>query len=419
MHVAALAASVAFRAGTNPFNASARQELRPWATAPLRCRLLALTMPSITWRPWLRRGGAGLLLTLGIAYSAALAACGGEGKRHTSAQGLLDRAFRMPVRSADVSIDAQIEVQGVRGLDRPVRLEASGPYVNGTGGLPQLDVDLDVGVQGAGQTVQSGLLSTGDRAFLKFGGQYYEQPEADVRRANDQLGRAGEPGRGALPRLGLHPRRWVVGARREGRDQVAGVRTEHLSGRLDVRAMLTDLSRLAERSANAIGGSLVGPRRRLPLAGLHALEGAVEDAKVDVYVGSKDHLIRRLSTSLNATVPKRDRARLGGVRGGSLSLSLELADVNGRQEVEPPAKARPIAALTKQLGGLSGLGVAAIGKAPAGTRDGGARGGSARGGGAPPGGAPNPGSLRRYSACLDRTKPSDTRSLSRCADLLR
>ena len=44
-------------------------------------------------------------------------------------------------------------------------------------------------MDGAGQTIQTGFLSTGDRAFVKFEDVFYEQPAAEVRRANRMIAR--------------------------------------------------------------------------------------------------------------------------------------------------------------------------------------------------------------------------------------
>ena len=326
-----------------------------------------------------------------------------------------------------MTIDAQIAVDGLRGFERPVRIQARGPYIGGRRELPKLDVDLKIGAQGAGQTVQAGLLSTGERAFVKFGGEFYEQARADVERANRELRRGGRGGSGLLRDFGLDPRRWVVGARDEGVEKVDGVETRHVSGRLDTRSLFGDLNRLVERSANAIGGRDPGVPDPLSSEDIDRLAQIVRSPSFDVYVGKADDVIRRLSASLEVRVPEGDRAQVGGIESGSIRFSIELADVNGQQEVRAPAKSRPIGDLTKQLGGLGALG-AQTGQGSAGREPAvpGASGGSS---GAPapaePGAAAGPGSgpeaeaLRRYSKCLDDAGPDDTKALSRCAELLR
>ena len=356
-----------------------------------------------------------------MSCTAALAACGGD-EGNGDVEGLLDRAFRKSVRSADVKIDAQIAIEGLEGFDRPVRIQAAGPYVGGRGALPKLDIDLNFGAQGAGQTVQAGLLSTGDRAFVKFGGEFYEQERADVERANRELRRGGQGGGGSLRDFGLDPRRWVVDARDEGGETVDGVQTRHVSGRLDSRRLFRDLNSLVERSANAVGGRSPGVPDPLSSGDIDRLAQIVRSPSFDVYVGEDDDIIRRVSAGLEVRVPEADRSEVGGIESGSLRFSVELADVNGGQEVRAPASSRPIGDLTKQLGGLGALG-GQLGGPPGGTGSAGGTGGAeprgSGGTGTAPDDEPEVEALRRYSDCLDRAGPSDTKALSRCRRLLR
>ena len=330
----------------------------------------------------------------------ALGACGGgDSDNDRDAQALLDRAFAKSISSADLKVEAQLEVRGLEGLKGPIRMEASGPFKSGDGGLPELDIDVSLGAQDAGQTVQTGFVSTGDRAFLKFGGEFYEQPRADIARANRQLEQAGDSEQeSALNRLGVKPREWVAGAKMEGEDEVQGVPTEHLSAKLDVRRMLTDLNEAVEQSGQAVGGVAPGTPKPLTEDQLDELASAVKEPTFDVYVGKDDDIIRRVSANLEISIPEADRAQAGGIEGGSLRFSAEFADVNGDQAVEVPAKARPIADLASQLGGLSALGQ---GQGPGGPDDGGAE------------------SSQGYEDCLNKAPPGDTEALTRCAELLR
>ena len=360
-------------------------------------------------RPTTRRISAALLA---LTSAAALAACGGgDGRSEEDVESLLDRAFRQSVKSASVSIDAQLEVKGLQGLERPVRLEASGVYIGAKETLPKVDIDLRLGSQEAGQTVESGFLSTGDRAFLKFGGEFYEQPREDIARANRELRGAGDGGAGTLRDLGFDARRWVVDAQSEGEDEVAGVRTEHVSARLDSRAVFADLNKLVERSADAVGGITPGTPQPLTGQDLDKLTEVVKDPSFDVYVGAEDDIIRRISASFEITVPEADRARFGGIEGGTLRFSVELSDVNGDQSVEAPADSRPIEDLTTQLGGLGALGGQGLdGEAPA--PDGGGPSTS------PDTTVPGADALQEYAECLDQASPDDTDAIRRCRALL-
>jgi hypothetical protein len=344
-----------------------------------------------------------------------LPGCGG-GKSEEDVEALLDRAFRQSVESADVKLDAQLEVRGVQGLERPVRVEASGVYISAENTLPRTNIDLRFGSQDAGQTVESGFLSTGDRAFLKFGGEFYEQPRKDIARANRELRAGGDSGGGALSDLGLDPRKWVIEAKSEGEDEVSGVATEHVTAKLDSRAVFADFNELVSRSGNAVGGVTPGTPEPLTDSQLDRVAEVVKDPSFDVYVGKEDDVIRRVSANLEISVPEEDRASFGGIEGGTLRISVELSDVNGDQEVVAPAESRPIEDLTTQLGGLDALGGGqGTDEAPAPGDEGTA---TTPGTADEPAETPEAEALRLYSECLDQATPDDAAALDRCAALL-
>jgi hypothetical protein len=339
-----------------------------------------------------------------VLLALAVASCSGGGEE-TDAEALLDRAFNTELRSADARLEAEVDLEGSPLLDRPLRVQAAGPFRLNDGKLPSVDVELEVGTAGAGQTITTGFLSTGDRAFLKFQDVYYEQPRSEVRRANRALARY-KGRRSAFGALGLNPRSWLSEVQDEGQEEVAGVETRHLSGTLDVEALVLDVNRFLRRSRGAIAGA-TGERPPDPFSRAEAREIAevVKDPIFDVYVGARDHLVRRVSGRIELDVPPGEDSH--GIESGTIQFSVELSDVNGDQEIEAPAKARPMSKLTRSLGGglFPWLGV----------------GPQAPGGGDPSGGddaAPEAERFREYAECLDDARPEDTEALQRCAKLL-
>ena len=362
--------------------------------------------PGPTILPGVRR-----LVSLLLVASCVLAACGGEDDTD-SVENLLDRAFSGEIRSADLRLEAEIEMTGV--LDDPIRIEAEGPFRTNRDKLPSADIELRIGSDGGGQTVTSGVLTTGDRAFVKFQDVYYEQPAERVREANAALRRNSDgSGDRSLSELGLDPRSWLAEAEDEGDAEVSGVETRHVSGTLDVESLMRNLNQFVERSGSALGGAAgQSPPPRLSEADIRELTEAVQDPSFDIYVGKADDLIRRVSGRVEFEIPKRSRAGLGGLDGGSIVFSVELRDVNGDQEIEAPAKARPLSDLTDSLGagglpgGLGGGGEEPRAPGPGDMPSGGS------------GGTDDPEAFRRYAECLDRARPEDTDGLQRCAELL-
>ena len=49
----------------------------------------------------------------------------------------------------------------------------------------------------------------------------------------------------------------------------------------------------------------------------------VKDPKFDIYVGKSDDTIRRLSVSVDFTIPSAQRAQFQGAEGGTLSFSID------------------------------------------------------------------------------------------------
>ena len=334
-----------------------------------------------------------------------VAAC--EGGNEENVQDLLDRAFQRPLESMDLELEADISVEGLEELDKPIRILASGPYRSREGELPSFDIDLQLSVGGPGSTISTGRLSTGDRSFVKFGESFYEVDPAEVAAAERELDSGGEKSctrRG----IGIDPRPWVDDASDEGEEQVAGVATTHVSGRLDVDRMLRDLNDFVSRCGALLGTTAGDTPDPLARRQLDEFAELVNDPSFDVYVGKDDGIVRRLSASIDVAVPQEDREGVGGIEGGSLTFSIEFTDVNGDQRIEAPVRSRPISELTSQLGAnalTGGLGLSIPEE-----RQGG------RSGEEPE--EPKIDDYQNYSDCLDRVDPDDTAGLDRCSALL-
>ncbi len=336
----------------------------------------------------------------------ALASCGG-GDDKENVQDLLDNAFSSSIKSADLKIDASIQLKGSPGLDKPVRISASGPFRTNDGKLPSADIDLKIGTDGGGQTVTTGFLSTGDRAFVKFQDIYYEQPAAQVAQANRAIAQNKDK-RGSLRALGLDPRSWLSEAKVEGDEEIAGVQTRHVSGKLDVEAVMRNLNAFVRKSGSTLGGATgQTPPKPLSEDDIRKVAEVVRDPTFHVYVGKEDDIIRRVAGKIEFDVPEESRDSLGGIQSGAIEFEVEFSKVNGDQQIEAPANPRPLSDLTTSLGGagaLPGLG-----------------GGSQETTPTPPssdGTTPEAQDFQEYADCLDKARPEDTEALQRCAELL-
>ena len=345
------------------------------------------------------------LLPVLLFATLALASCGG-GDDNENVQDLLDKAFSSSIKSADLKLDASIQLKGSPGLDKPVRISALGPFRTNDRKLPSADIDLKIGTDGGGQTVTTGFLSTGDRAFVKFQDIYYEQPAAQVAQANRAIAQNKDK-RGSLRALGLDPRSWLSEAKDEGDEEIAGVQTRHVSGKLDVEAVMRNLNAFVRKSGSTLGGATgQTPPKPLSEEDIRKVGEVVRDPTFHVYVGKDDDIIRRVAGKIEFDVPDDSRESLGGIQSGAIEFEVEFAKVNGDQEIEAPANPRPLSDLTTSLGGgaaLPGLG------------------GGSEDTPTPPssdGTTPEAQDFQEYADCLDKARPEDTEALQRCADLL-
>jgi hypothetical protein len=339
----------------------------------------------------------------------ALASCGG-GNDNQDVQELLDKAFSSSIQSANLTLDATIQVNGSPGLEKPLRISAMGPFRTNENKIPSADIELKVGNDGGGQTITTGFLSTGDRAFVKFQDVYYEEPAAQVAKANRSIAQSRSKKKGSLRGLGLDPRTWLAEAKDVGEEKIAGVKTRHIAGKLDVESVMRNLNEFVRRSGSALGGATgQPPPKPLSAADIRKVADVVHDPTFSVYVGEDDNIIRRLSGKIEFDVPEASRASLGGIQSGSIDFQVEFADVNGDQQIEAPAHARSLSSLTRHLGtGASGGTLPGLGSGgnPATTPT------------APDNASPEAQDFQQYADCLDKARPEDTEALQRCADLL-
>jgi hypothetical protein len=342
------------------------------------------------------------LVVLAI-LAALLSACGGASS--SDVKNTLDKAFSAPIKSAKVNLDLTLKLDGVKQLNGPVKLSVQGPYESG-GSQTIPKVDFDIAASAAGQNFSAAFISTGDNAWVGFQGQNYEVGKAAIARVNEQIKQAGAHKKG-LSQFGIDARNWLKDATDEGTETVAGVQTDHVSAALDVSKFVEDINKLVAKAAGNLSGGSRTPQ--LTPQEKKQIEDVVKNPRFDVYVGKSDNVIRRLSADVSFEVPKAKQAQLGGLTSGTLSFSIEFADVGKPQTITTPTSSKPLSELTSQLGGLGGvLGAVAGSGSP----------GSASSGNGSSSSGPSADALQKYSKCLQNADPSKPAELQKCAKLV-
>jgi hypothetical protein len=348
-----------------------------------------------------------LLVAFASVAVVALSACGGGSSDSGDAKKTLTDAFKNPIKSANVSLDISAKIDGVAQLSQPISIKLSGPFESqGKGKVPKLDWDINV--SGSGQTFSGKLVSTGDNAFVGFQGQTYEVGTQLVKQYEQQLAQqTGQQGLSAK-QLGIDPASWIKNATNAGEEDVAGVTTTKITGGLDIAKMLTDLNSAVDKAGPAMGGK--APAKLTPQQ-IDQVKQIVKDPTFEAFVGKDDGKLRRLSSTVNFTVPENQRAKANGATGGALTFSLEFADVGKPVTITAPTGAKPITELQQQLqgGGLGGIGGGS--SAP------GAGSGSGSGGSGGSGGGNSSQKFQAYAQCLTQAN-GDQAKIQECSKLL-
>lgn len=315
------------------------------------------------------RARAVVALLLACLAALTLAACGSDDDKGGSSGGggdtadartLLRETFTgtKDVRSGKFTLAMRADEDGGDAIS--VRL--AGPFESqGDDAYPKFDISADV--DAGSDQISAGMVSTSDRLFVKFEDNAYEIPAQYLEMARRQTGTEDR----TIPELpDIDPQSWVTDPQIVGDEEIGGTETTHISAGVDVTALMNSIDRvLAEIDRQGLSSATGGQvPSSIPADARRQIESAVRDPRVDIWTGKDDKTIRKFE--LNTGVEPESG------RGGSLSLSFELADLNEAQTIEAPTNVRPIDELLAGLGGLlgaSGLGGAAGGGATAPSTD--------------------------------------------------
>jgi hypothetical protein len=233
-----------------------------------------------------------------------------------SPQEALKAAFSTDVKSARFDGKVSLSAQRQSGS-----LAVAGAYQGGARGeLPLFEVDVKL--QGGGEKLDAGFVSTGKKGWVTQGEVGYELPGASW----EALTKVVRERAGSKPvQLPFDPSRWVKDANSAGSERIDGVVTEHVSASVDAPAALRDVMKLAEQTGRL-------PRGALPPGLVETVDKAVQRADFDVYVGREDRILRRLTARLEIAPQNQGVIKLAAV--------FNLSDVNEPQSIQAPAKVR-------------------------------------------------------------------------------
>jgi hypothetical protein len=369
------------------------------------------------------------ITTAALLGSGLLAACGGDGGGDEDPQQVLDQTTLSDVHSANIDLSLSGSAEGDQGGNFDVSL--SGPVQGENGKFPQFDLTGKVDASGAGQdfNFEGGLISTGDQGFVSYNGTDYEVPSSvfnQIKTANEKAQKQQKDTSGLSPSeafaqgctqslvqqgaeesaasdaCDIDFKGLLTNLSNEGDSDVEGEDTIHISGDANVDQIATDFADLVK--ATPQGQQL--PQSTIEEVVQQATD-AVDEATIDVYSGTEDHVLRKLDFALKVTPP--DSSSTSGIDSVSVDFSLSLSGVNEEQTIEAPSNAKPLSDLSLGIPGLSGLGGlgGAAGSAGAVPNLPGGGGGGGGGGAAPaiPGGAGGTGGANAaYLKCVQQAQ---------------
>jgi len=288
---------------------------------------------------------------------AAIAACGGSSPTAVSATHLLSQTFSAnlgKIQSGELALTVRADLDGVRRLGgKPLSLQLSGPFTEHAGSVTAFDFSATV--TEAGSTLPVAVLSTGKAFYIEFGGTYYALPS----RLESSLAKVVRSSSGTggfstlLTKLGINPLSWLTAPKLVGTTIVSGVETDHLTARLDVAQLLGEVAKLMSASGVISGSSSLA--RALTPANLDQIASSVNSARVGVYSGADDHILREFSATLTFTIPTAAQRSLGGLTGGSFELDATIANLNTPETIIPPSSSEPFRDLLGASGGVPSL----------------------------------------------------------------
>ena len=357
--------------------------------------------------PWLR-------LRLGLPLSAVvialtLAACGSStGSGSGSAQSLLKQTFSSghTVKSGVLGLTLTLNPSGSSSLTTPISLSLGGPFQSrGTNKLPASD--FTVAISALGQHGSLGVISTGTGGYVTLEGSAYQLPAADFQRLASSFSSVESSGgsQGSLSGLGLNPSHWLTNPSVVGNQTVGGAATTHIRAGVNVTALLSDVNTFLAKTAKSAGTAKIPSS--IPAATQQKIAAAVKNATVDVWTGTSDKTLRKLSLNLTLPVTGQTSTLLGGLKSAGIGFSLQYSDLNQPQTIATPTNVQPYSQFTAKLQSV----IQAV--------EGGLGGGSSSSGSGTTtsSGSGASGAVNKYTQCIQNAG-QDVTKMQKCASLL-
>lgn len=228
-------------------------------------------------------------------------------------------------------------------------IELSGPFEIVPGKkLPRARITYTVSSGGRSQEVT--LLMTGDKAYSLIKGQAYELPPTATKQlesATKDLSKGSKGKQQGLSGLKLNFDKWLQNPQVEQGPTIDGTPTWRTASGVNVIAALQDLTG-SLGTLSSVTGETVPKVKKSQIA---AINKQIKGARVVVYVGKYDGIMRRMDMTMFFKTPADAAASTGGITGGSMALRVAISEPNQPVDVKPPKNPLPYSALQSLVAG--------------------------------------------------------------------
>ncbi len=287
-----------------------------------------------------------------VALALAISACGGS---EGGAQQVLDEATLEGVESGKLNLFGEL-AQGTAGVHLWFAL--SGKFQSQKGAdLPELDLTATV-EKGRGETgkktdFEGGLTLLGDgEAYVAFDGTKYKVDPTTYGYVRSTLGESEEVSACQEVVSDRKLSEFIEDPTEEDSVSGDGESVTKVSGNIDGEAAIDALDEMRQ-DALCNEQLEAAPGVQPLLSELDESEGQVEnpveDAHVEVYVGS-DHIVRRVILQAPTIKPPAGVGGEGSPDSVGLEFDFTLTGVNEPQKITAPKGAKPLSALFVKLG---------------------------------------------------------------------
>jgi hypothetical protein len=345
-------------------------------------------------------------------------ACGSASSGSANPHTVLTQTFTgtHKVTSGNLNLTLTIDASGSSVLSGPVTLSFGGPFqTRGAGKLPESN--FTVSATALGRSVALGVISTGTAGYVTLQGTSYRMPQATFQKLESSFSQltttpGASSGSGTLGKLGIHPLKWLTNPTVVGTENVGGAQTTHIHAGVNVSALVTDLNTVLEKASSLGVSGAKTLQSGIPAADRSKIASEVKNPSVDIWTGTSDKTIRRITITLALPVTGTTSSELGGLKSADISLTMQYSDLNQPQTIKAPTTVRPFSEFQSKLNAfvqeLQGAAGGALGGSGSSSSSGGSSGGTS---------TRSSSNLANYSQCI-QAAGGDVGKMQKCASLL-